>query len=243
MNRWLRRSLRRCKIEPPFSPIICPEYVKTIHFDENWGMNVTICKTLVFLQLPEPADLYDLVPPEVDDAECVVQESPDALEVARVPARRGTRIYWKPRGSILRYASYVHQYGWRLPRSFERPALFTEFTADVRTGFATVEVLAPVSIEMAIGFKRPRWRRMHTERSLVKHAFSPNVERQGAIMNEHTRVTWQLQSPKVGSRCVCVMFSAAGLSDWERRLEETSLRGRVKRLIRSRRVPFAGPTP
>jgi len=230
MKRWMRRVLRRHGgIAVPFTSLICPEYVKTIRFDANWRAEVTVRRKLVFLDLPEPGDLFDVIPVDADDPDSGIAESPDSFEIDRVPLRHGVRIHWKPREPLVRYATYVHQYGWHVPDSYGRAALYTELRCEVRTGIATVDVFTPTPIETVVVFKTPRWRRMASERSIIKHALGrlEHPEEQAATQ----RVSWRVVTPGVGDRYVCVMFMPHGVGRWQKRLKETSVPERLKRLV------------
>ena len=230
----LRRALRRYGIELPFTQVICPEHVKAIRFDEDWRVEVTVRRTLVFLERPEPADLHDVIPVDRNDFDSVIGESPDAAHVGRVPCRGGTRVYWKPREPIVPNALYVHQIGWQSAPAGEHAALYTELHCDVRTGIAALEVDTPVPIEWAVAFKQPRWRRLQSERGLVKYALSrPPDARDGVITRDGQRVEWRIEAPAAGDRYLCVMFTSEGADQWPARLQETSLSGRVKRLVQS----------
>lgn len=235
MRRWLRRLLRRYGVEWPFGALVCPEHVKTIRFDADWTTEVAVRRTLVFLELPEPGDVYDTIPVDPEDLQSVVHDSPDASEIRRVPCRRSTRVYWQSREPLVPYALYVHQYGWRTPGADGQAALYTEFHCDVRTGILALEVITPVPIESAVAFKVPRWHGMYSERSLVKQALSQlELQHEGlTITHDGSRVEWRLSGPRVGDRYICVMFAPDGVAQWQKRLQETSLGGRVKRLVRS----------
>ena len=234
MRRWLRRKLRQYGIEWPKTRFICPEHIKTIHFDEHWRAHVTVRRTLVFLERPEPRDLHDIIPVDLYDGDSEIDESPDAIEIARIRAKRGTRIYWTPRQPVPPYALYVHTYGWRPGASYEQLALYTEFRCDVKTGVVVLEVSAPVPIEAALAFKRPRWLRTRTERSLVKYALGQlNKPPEGVLSGDASRLEWRLSGPRLRDRYVCILFTKNGLAHWRRSLEETSIIQRVKRDIQS----------
>ena len=49
MTRSLRRALRRCGFDIPFSAVVCPEHLKTIHVGVDQRTEVTVQRALVFL--------------------------------------------------------------------------------------------------------------------------------------------------------------------------------------------------
>lgn len=218
----------------PYAALVCPEHVRSIHFNEDWQAGVTVRRTLVFLEQPEPGDLHDVVPFAPNDQNGAIEESPDAYEIARVPCPRGTRIYWKPRESIVPYALYVHQYGWHSQSSPGQSALYTECCCEERTGILRLEVFTPVDIETAVMFKRPRWPWKRTERQLTKCALTEvkeQRERAPIISWDGQQAELTLIAPKIGEKYVCVIFTPQGVTRSQRWLEETSLRGRMRRLL------------
>jgi len=236
MRQRLRDVLRRYGIELPYTRVICPEYAKTIQIDADWRAEITVRRTLVFLDTPEPGDLYDYIPVDPkSDPESRIYPSPDAIETGSRTSGRGTVVYWKPREPLVPYALYVHQYSWTSPGAMSQAALFTELRCDVRTGRLAVEMAAPVMFETAVAFKRPTWPLMNTERSFVKYALS-QIGSQGnrpVINPDGQRVEWKLAAPRTGSRYVCVVFGPNGVALWQQRLKETSIAGRAQRLIKS----------
>jgi hypothetical protein len=235
MQKWLRRTLRRQGIDLPFNDVICTEQLKTIRVDANWQATVTIQSTLVFLDTPEEGDLRDVLPIDSrKDFESVVHDSPDARELARRHRGMATVLYWWPREAIVRYTTYVHQHSWSSPGWDGQASLYTESRCEMRTGSQTLEIIAPVKFETAVVFKRPRWPNL-TERRLVKYALaqleSP-TESRPFIRDNGQRVLWKIVGPKVGDRYICIVFSDGGVAQWRKRLEETSISGRVRGLFR-----------
>jgi hypothetical protein len=233
MKRWFRRMLRRCGMAVPFQDVVCPQHVKTIRVGEDARIDVTVRRSLVFLDLPEPGDLRDGVP-STGEGDTLIHTSPDARELHRTSTRNDTLIYWMPREPIVPYALYVHQHGWSAAGSPAEAAVFTEFRCDMRTGVVDVEIVTPGKLEEAVAFKRPRWRRLVTEQSLVKYALRQRESGsdQPTIGESGARLEWKLVGPKVGERYVCVAFQQHGVALWERRLKEASLLARARRLIR-----------
>jgi hypothetical protein len=175
MTRSLRRALRRCGIDSPFSAVVCPEHLKTIRVGVDQRTEVTVQRALVFLEPPDPDDLRDLVPADAADPDVLIRESPDAHEVARRASHTGTLVYWKPREPIVPFAIYVHQHGWSSAGGATEAALYSEFVCDVRTGIWTLEITGPKAFETAVGFKRPHWPALRTERALVKYALTAGI--------------------------------------------------------------------
>jgi hypothetical protein len=233
MKRWFRRALRRCGIDAPFTDVVCPQMAKSIRLGEDTRIEVTVRRSLVFLKRPEPGDLRDSVP-IVGDGDTVIHVSPDSRELHRTSRPKGTLVYWTPRDPIVPYALYVHQHGWSSAGSPAEAAVFTEFRCDMRTGVVEVDIVTPGRFEEAVAFKRPRWRRLATEQSLVKYALRQR-ERESerpAIAENGARLEWKLVGPKVGDRYVCVAFQQHGVALWEKRLKEATLLARARRLIR-----------
>jgi hypothetical protein len=216
--------------------VICPEHAKTIHVNATWRAEITVRRTLVCLDRPERGDLRDTYPVEPQMAlSSFFQESPDAREIRRRRRGRGTIVIdWEPREKVIPNALYVHQTSWVPSGSYGQPALFTESQCDARTGILTVEISTPAAFEAAVAFRRPRWRRMHTERSLVKYALA-QLQAGGQrpeITEDRRRVRWTLAGPKPGRRYVCVAFHDNGVGSWHERIKETSFVSRMRRLIR-----------
>lgn len=233
MKRWFRRMLRRWGMDVPFPDVVCPHHVKTIRIGEDARIDVTVRRSLVFLDLPEPGDLRDAVAMR-GDGDTLIHTSPDALELHRTSTPNWTLVYWMPREPVVPYALYVHQHGWSAAATPVDAASFTEFRCDMRTGVVDVEIVTPGRFEAAVAFKRPRWRRLATERSLVKYALrQPEGEGNRPVIGENgTRLEWKLVGPRVGERYVCVAFRQHGVALWQRRLKEGSLMARARRLIR-----------
>lgn len=220
-------------MDAPFTDVICPQYVKTVRVGEDARIEVTVQRLLVFLNLPGPDDLRDVVP-ITPDGENVIHDSPDAREILRTPTRHGTFVYWTPREPIVPYALYTHQHGWSSAGLPVEAALYTEFRCETRTGTVGLEIITPGRFEAAVAFKRPRWRRMASEQSLVKYALT-QLESEGerpVILDDGTRLEWKLAGPRIGERYVCVAFQQDGVTLWQKRLEASSLAARMRRLLR-----------
>jgi hypothetical protein len=234
MIRWLRRKLRPYGLELPFTSQICPEHLKVIRVDANGRAEVTVRRSLVFLSVPEPGDLRDVIPVDPEDPESTIHGSPDAREIGRRRSGAGTCVYWTPNRPVVPYALYVHEHSWSSPGLPGQAALYTELRCDVRTGIISLQLSAPVRVEAAVAFKRPRWRRIATERSLVKYALTQleSNDGQAVIADDGQTVEWTLAGPAVGDRYLCVVFTEDGVRQWQARLEETSIARRLRRAIR-----------
>jgi len=232
MKRWFRRALRRCGIDLPFTDVVCPQHMKTIRVHERARIEVIDRRSLVFLDVPEPGDLRDVLP-VTTEGEAVSYLSPDAIELRRASTPKGTQVCWMAREPIVPYALYTHQYGWMSPGNRAEAVLYNEFRCEMRTGTVDLEIITPGRFEAAVAFKRPRWRRLTTERSLIKYALR-QLESEGeppAIAEDGGRLEWKLLGPKVGDRYVYVAFEENGVQLWRKRLESKSLAARMRRLI------------
>jgi hypothetical protein len=231
MTRWVRRTLRRYGYELPFRQVICPAQIKTIRVDASWRAVVTVRSTLVFLDLPDDGDLHDFYPFDPSNVQSVIHQSSDSVEIGRRRYRSGTLSYWRPRDPLVRYAAYDHQYTWSSPGWESQASLYTEMSCDMRTGVQTLQIAAPLSFTAAVAFKRPRWPRLTSERSLIKYALARldrAREHAPVIFEDGQRVEVTILGPRVGDRYVCIAFTADGLAEWRERLAKTSLAGRVR---------------
>ena len=237
MTRWLRRSLRRFGFEIPFRGFVCPEELKRISIDLQWRATVTTRRQMVFLEQPGEGDLFDIVPVDSQaGGNSHLLESPDAVDIGHQRSGGHVRLYWAPRDPIVQYAVYTHERSWNTPADDVRDVMCTELTCESRVAVMNIEVVAPVAYETAVAFKRPRWHRLATERRLMKHALTQlEVSRSRPIIDEtRTRVTWTVTRPRIGERFVCIAFTARGLKAWQQELEDHSIGGRVRRLLRVR---------
>jgi hypothetical protein len=232
IERWLRRALRSCGLDLPFSQVICPEDVKTIAFGRDAGAKVTVQRTLVFLEAPEAGDLHDTILEPGSDR--TVYASPDALEIGRKQRGRTTRVSWRPRAAVTPYALYSHEFSWDATGAYGDPAVYAEVTCELRTGVLVLEMLTPGMFETAIVFKRPRWPRLTSDRSIIKYAISQLDQKneRPVIADYGKRLQWRIMAPQVGDNYICVAFHQYGVAQAQDRLKETSLMGRLRALIR-----------
>jgi len=247
MKRWMRRVLRRYRIDLPFTGVVCPEHVKTIAIREDGRTDVTVRRALVFLELPDQEDLRDVLPIPAADSLSVIHESPDSHELLRTASETGTLVYWSPREPLVRYGLYVHEHGWTSAGSHDEAAVYTEFHCETRTGTMRLEISIPGTFEAAVVFPRPRWRRMADESGLVKHALRMLDEggERPELLDGGTRLQWTLTAPKIGARYVCVAFHQDGIAQWQQRLQAQSFKARLLRLLGADRwLPATGgPRP
>ncbi|HSL23130.1 MAG TPA: hypothetical protein VK886_16485 [Vicinamibacterales bacterium] len=234
----LARALRRIGFRLPFRGVICPELTKTVYIESDWRARMITRRTLVFTSLPRPGDLSDLfavdpgTPPEV-----LFYDSPDAVEVGR--RRRDAHtllIEWMPRQTVTRYALYRHEDTWIAPDTQKKSAVSAQFTCDMKTGAFLVEFITPGQFEDGVAFRAPKWRRFRSERSLMKRALASLHDPKAGkarVDDGGKRATWEFDGPRVGDRFIFVVFHEHGMADWERRVEESSLAGRVRRLLGS----------
>ena len=235
--RLLRRTLRGFGFDVPFTKVVCPEVVKTVSIDGQWRATVTVNRTLVFLREPEEGDLRDAFPIDpVTDYDCSIHESSDAMEITRRRVKGGTFVYWQPREAVVPYALYTHKQTWSTPGSDTETTLFTEMECDTRTGILAIEMIAPMTFQSAVAFKRPRWRRLNTERRLMKYALEQldTSRSRPVIRDNRQRAEWKIVGPRVGDRFICIAFTAEGLEEWQQRLRVTSLAGKLKGMFGGR---------
>jgi hypothetical protein len=231
----LRRALRHLKLHVRFNGAVCPEDVKSICVEPGVGALVTVRRTLVFLEVPDPGDLVDVIPEAGLDPATALYESPDALEIVRAPRGHAMLVAWRPRDTVTPYALYTHQYSWRPSGTYAQPAQYTEMGCDMRTGALVLEMLTPAAFETAVVFKRPRWPRLTSERSVMQHALRALDGNSGErpVISEHgRRLEWRMVGPKAGDRYICVVFHAHGVAQWQDRLKATSLAGRFRQMVR-----------
>jgi hypothetical protein len=234
VTRWLRRSFRRVGIDVQFDRVVCPEELKTIAIDLQWRATVTLRRQMVFLEQPVEGDLRDVVPVLPRDGDSRLLDSPDSIDIARRSLAAHTRIYWMPREPITEYAVYTHERSWVMPAQDVKDVLCTELACGHRLATMAIEIIAPVAYETAVAFRLRWWHRLANERQLMKHALAQiEVSRTRPVIDEtRTKVTWQIRRPRVGERFVCIALTSAGLTAWRQELEDTSLGGRLRRLLR-----------
>jgi hypothetical protein len=234
-SQWLRRALRRIGLHVPFTDVVCPEEVKSICIEPGVGALVTVRRTLVFLAAPEPGDMVDAIPEAGLEPQNALYESPDALEIARGQRGRAMLVAWRPREAVTPYALYTHQYSWRPSGSYSQPAQYTEIACELKTGALVLEMVTPAMFETAVVFRRPKWRRLSSERSMVQYALRALESDEGerpAITDHGRRLMWKVMGPKPGDRYICVVFHAHGVAQWQDRLKATTLIGRLRQIMR-----------
>lgn len=243
MTGWIRHTLRRFNIDLTFRGVVCPEETRTISIDPQWRATTTIRRQMVFLTQPHDGDLVDIVPfdPGAGSATRLL-ESADSRDIGRRAMGKNTRIYWTPRAPIVKYAVYTHERSWIAPADDVRDVLCTELICRHKVASMGIEILAPATYQTAVAFKRPFWHSMATERQQMKYALAQlEVSRQRPLIRDAgTRVAWTVSSPRVGERFVCIALTADGLTAWQQELKDTSIAGRLRRLVRFRgRGPVA----
>jgi hypothetical protein len=243
MKRWLRRTLRRFGLDLPFTPVVCPEEIKTIAIDLQWRATVTVRRQMVFLSRPGEGDLRDIVPLDADTDVANLPASPDAIDIGRRALGASTCIYWMPREPIVEYALYTHERSWMTDAHDIKDVLCTELACRGRTGSMTIEIIAPVAYASAVAFKLPAWHRLASERRLMQHALHQmDVARSRPIISgAGTRVTWRVTRPRIGDRFVCIALTASGLAAWQQELAEGSLGSRLRRFLRLGPAQHAAP--
>jgi hypothetical protein len=229
----LRRLLRSHGINVLFKDVICPQHTKTVWLRADGQVETTILRTLVFLKVPEPGAMRDVVA-RVPNQAAVMYESADARGLERKSSAEAAYVYWTPRGAVTPYAVYDHQLRWTSPGPTREPAIYTDIHCETRTGILAVELVTPAMFEAAVVFKRPRWRSLATEQSLMKHALK-QLESGGAkpsLTEKGSRLLWHVPGPRINERYVCVAFHEGGVALWQKRLAATSFTARLKRLVK-----------
>lgn len=246
MTGWIRRSLRRLNIDLTFRGVVCPEEARTISIDPQWRATTTIRRQMVFLAEPDEGDLMDIVPfdPAAGGATRLL-ESADSRDVGLRSMGKNTRVYWTPRAPIVKYAVYTHERSWMAPANDVRDVLCTDLVCRHKVASMTIEIVAPATYQAAISFKRPRWHSLATERQQMKYALAQleNGRQRPLIRDAGTRIAWKVSSPRIGERFVCIALTAEGLAAWRQELKDTSIAGRLRRLVKGRNRESASQMP
>ena len=246
MTGWIRHTLRRFNIDLTFRGVVCPEETRTIAIDPQWRATTTIRRVMVFLNQPHDGDLVDIVPfdPGAGSATRLL-ESTDSTDIGRRAMGKNTRIYWTPREPIVKYAIYTHERSWIAPADDVRDVLCTELICRHKVASMAIEILAPATYQTAVAFKRPRWHSLATERQQMKYALAQiEVSRQRPLIRDAgTRVAWKVSAPRIGERFVCIALTADGLAAWQQELNDSSIAGRLRRLLKGRRREATNQVP
>jgi hypothetical protein len=243
MWRRFRAAMERLGIHLPFAGVICVQGTQTISIDEEWRASITTQRKLVFIEQPSAGDLRDKFG-MARPASSAIYSSPDAVELGREETARGSvTIYWWPRDPVALYALYEHENRWRPTTTFNESVLCAEYECDMRTGAFSIECLAPASFEAAVVFKRPRWPRRLTERTLIASALKRLTAPAEAlrILEDGRRIQCDIPGPKVGERYIFVAFRTCGVADCERWLYDTSIFSRVRRVVDGWAHALGGP--
>ena len=135
MMNFIRPALRRCGITMSPASVICSEHLKTITIDVDGRARVDVRETLVFLHQPKSGDLYDScsIDPK-SPLSSFIRQSPDATDTGqRLIGKDTVVVDWKPKGAIVPYALYDHQYSWYPEGSHTQPDdLLSDCRADCR---------------------------------------------------------------------------------------------------------------
>ncbi len=234
MTPWIRRTLRQYGLPVPFTALVCPRYLKLIEIDDRARVDVRVERMLVFLKEPAEGDLRDVIP-LAPNAGGEIYESPDSRELRRTTGENATTVYWAPRERIVPYGLYVHSYGWSSPGYPGEAAVYTEFRCDTRTAVAELELKGPGAFEAAVAFRWPPWRRLGSVQRLVKYALDQLESSDGQrpeALDDGSRLRWSIASPQVGERYACVAFHDQGVALWQKRIAESTLPARMRRLVK-----------
>ena len=235
ITRWIRPALRGCGFVMPPASVICPEHVKTVSIDRDGRARVDVRETLVFLHAPQPGDLNDTCSMNAETTLATfIRQSPDAIDTAQHLRGKDTVVIaWKPKGDVVPYALYDHQYSWFPLGSHSQPALFAEYHCEKRTGTFVLEMVTPQDFEVAVTFPRPGWLHMRSQRTLIKYALKKletGADRP-TIVDNGQRAEWRILGPKVGSRHICVVFHRHGVALWQEELKKGTLLNKFNQLI------------
>lgn len=216
-----------------FKDVICPQHTKTVWLRADGQVETTILRTLVFLESPWPGAMRDVVARQANP-DTVLYESPDARGLERQSSGDAAFVYWTPRTAVVPYALYDHQLRWTSLGATREPSVYTDVHCETRTGILAVEMVTPATFEAAVVFKRPRWRNLATEHSLMKHALK-QLESGGqkpTLTENGSRLLWHVPGPRINERYVCVAFHEGGVALWQKRLAANSFTARLKRLVK-----------
>lgn len=215
--------------------LICPEHIKTIRFDPEWRAEVIVRQTLVFLNAGKRGCVHDYCGVTSDaEVDKFSWRSQDATEVGRRRRGRDTIVIdWQPRGPIVPFALYEHQYSWFPEGTLKTLTVCTELRCEMKTGLFQCEIIAPHEFEAAVVFERPRWRSLNSERKVIKYALKllEGPSERPAIVDGGRRIEWKLLGPKVGARFILVVFRRHGVALTQDELQKSSLSGRARQLI------------
>lgn len=235
---WMRTALRRIGIKVSFGGVICPELSRTVHIESDWRARIVTRRALVFTGTPVPGDLRDRFAIEPGSPlEILFYDSPDAVEVGR--RRRDPHVLeieWMPKQMPLRFGLYRHEDTWICPESQRKSAVSAQYRCDMKMGAFTIEFITPGLFEGGILLRHPGWRHVRSERALMKYALACLKEKRGepARLDEGgKRAAWEVEGPRRGERYVFVLFHEHGIAEWERRVHDSSLVGRARRLVGS----------
>jgi hypothetical protein len=230
----VRRVLKRCGIRLPFSAVICPEHVKSITIDPEWRVQITVCQKLVFLERPEAGDLHDTCAVARETAlHDFHRQSFDSAETGRHKlAPDQIVVDWQPKGTVVPYALYDHEFNWSPSGARQEPAFSSEFVCEMKTGSFMLEFVAPGPFEAAVVFERPRWPMLNNEYRLMKYALKQlEAKSPYTAKIDQGRVESTILAPRLGTRYICVAFQFNGIAQWQERLRSASLIGRMRQLI------------
>jgi hypothetical protein len=235
MMHLIRPVLRRCGIAVSPASVICSEHLKTVTIDVDGRARVDVRETLVFLHQPKSGDLFDSCSIDAKaPLTTFIRQSPDAVDTGqRLIGKDTVVVDWKPKGAVVPYALYDHQYSWYPEGSHTQPALCAEYHCEKRTGNFVFEMITQQGFEVAVSFPRPGWLHTRSERTLIKYALK-QLEAGGeqpAISENGQRAQWKIVGPKLGSRHVCVVFHRHGVALWQDDLKKGTLRHKINQLM------------
>jgi hypothetical protein len=234
LRQWLRAAGERVGIRVWFTGVICVNGTQSVSIDSRGIAQITTRRSLVFLEPPIEGDLRDTY--AIGTGGAVIDTSPDAIELSREETEPGRlAVSWLPREPVTRYALYEHQNGWSPAAAFDASTVCVEYECDMRTGSFSIELVGPTPFDTAVLFKRPHWPHRLSERHFVRAALKRLKARDSLprITDDGTRIRGEVRGPRVGERYLMVAFRRGGVADCEEWLQQTSLIGRVERVLSS----------
>ena len=205
---------------------ICIRSSHVLEVQENGEGKWKILRQIVFLKEPREKDLRDLF--EMDqpfEIKSFHYSSPDSNEIGRALVK-GNRlaIFWSPKKKIYPFEACEHSYEWVAKTSHADPGNYKTTIIDLDTGYHESIVKIPYPIEYFFAFKKPRWRRLRTEKHIYKYAFqckAPDCPQPKSIDPYCFR--WEIHSPELGSTYFCVFFREGGVEYWKKKIHESNI--------------------
>lgn len=236
--RWvIRKSTFREFFIQEAPHVVCSKSSHLIEVQQEGTANWKVSRTLIFLRMPGGKDLRDLL--EMDKSfplKDAYYLSPDSEELGRQRVReQRIAIFWAPKKRIYPFEPFEHTYEWVAMTSHTDLGNYKTTMIDLNTGYHESVVKTPYPIEYVMAFKKPRWKKLKTERDIYDYAFRCKNRAcpQPQIINSHS-FRWEIHIPQLGAKYFCVFFREGGVDYWQRRIQETRKFSRVLALLGGR---------